>query len=294
MAENDRRPKVLVLGRGLLGQEIVQFLRDAGYAVDHIGRKPSPATDDFWDLARPNAFKLSSPYSHAVVAAGLTSFKACEQNERQSFWVNAVGRTAVVRELLDRGCHVTLLSSDAVFSGRTRVNTVGKTPDAQSVYGKHLAYAEESVIGMGGRATVLRLGKVMHSRLPILRDWTVRLSQGEVVRAFSDSVCAPISPGFASEAVGHVIAHDIAGRVNATSDVDMTWFEVAQSVARTVSVPISQVEEESCAGAWRDELCRRFSALPPTHPLPDSAPQGVSAVVSAVRSIMHEGGLQRT
>jgi len=280
--------KILVLGRGLVGREIAEALSKEGHLVDNIGREPGAASSSFWDLSRPGQFRLQGPYDCGVVAAGMTSFKACEADEARSFSVNVVGRSAAVRELLGMGCHVTLLSSDAVFSGERPIDRVDQPPDAQSVYGKHLAHAEDLVAEMDGDVAVLRLGKVMHRDLPLLRDWTAKLSQGTNVRAFLDSVCAPVSLEYATQAVSHVLKSNIVGTVNVTDDVDTSWFEVACLVANTVGVPVAHVERELCVKSLGNEVCRRFSALPLTHRLPDGAPRGAAAVISAVRLIMQE------
>lgn len=218
----------------------------------------------------------------AVIAAGLASVKACDASPRLSFSINVTGRVAVTKLLMSRGTHLVLISSDAVYSGDSRVTSCSLAPDARSVYGRHMAQSESEILESQGAASVIRLGKVMHSEIPILKDWLRGLRSGNSVSAFTDSRVAPISPGFAVDAVQYVVKNRACGIIHATGAADASWFDIAQVVAESVGVPRTMVTGVSCDSASEG---RKHAVLPITHELPAIHPVGIDAVRQTLRDL---------
>lgn len=277
--------KALVVGaRGFLGTRISDALRQSGYSVCGTTsmRTQSPGMRRL-DLREDVPSQFSDEhFDVAVIAAGLTSVKACDANPRLSFSINVTGRVAVSKLLMSRGTHLVLISSDAVFSGDSRVVSSSQAPDARSVYGRHMAQSESEILEFQGAVSVIRLGKVMHSEIPILKAWLEGLKSGNSVSAFTDSRVAPISPGFAVDAVQYVVENRVCGIIHATGVADASWFDIAQVVAESIGVPRTKVTGLPCDSASDG---RKHAALPTTHELPAIHLVGIEAVRQTVRDL---------
>lgn len=277
--------RALVVGaRGFLGARFSDALAQSGYAVcgttsmltqspgihrlNLLEDAPSQLPDQHFDIA--------------VISAGLASVRACDASPWLSFRINVTGRVAVSKLLMSRGTHLVLISSDAVYSGDSRITSRSLAPDARSVYGRHMAQSESEILESQGAASVIRLGKVMHSEIPILMDWFKALKSGNSIGAFKDSRVAPISPGFAVDAVQYAVNNRVSGIIHATGSRDASWFDIAQVVAESVGVPRTMVTGLSCDSASGG---RKHAVLPITHELPATHPVGLDAVRQALRDL---------
>lgn len=283
-----RAPKALVVGaRGLLGSQVTGLLRRSGYETWGSTPDPNPPSSllhlDLREGFPPWLADLDVEV--AVIAAGIGSIRYCEANPDESFRINVTGRVSVAQSLMSRGVHVVLISTDAVYSGDTRVVSASQATDARTVYGRHMAQSEIEILHHPGSAAVVRLGKVVQGDTPILRTWSDSLRGGRTVTAFFDSRIAPVSPGYAVDTVGFALRERLREIVHATAPVDIRWSEVADVVARKVGVTSSQVIRVPCVPTGER---RTFAALPTTHELPTTHPNGMEAVQQAVALIVGE------
>lgn len=283
-----RAPKALVVGAsGLLGSRAMEFLRRSAYKTWGSTSVPNPSSGllhlDLRGELPPWLF--DHEFEVAVIAAGIGSIRHCEANPDESFRINVTGRVSVAQSLMSRGVHVVLISTDAVYSGDSRVICASQATDARTVYGRHMAQSEIEILNHPGSVAVVRLGKVVQGGTPILRAWSDSLREGGTVRAFFDSRIAPVSPGFAVDAVGFALRESLQGIVHATAPVDVRWSDVADVVAEKVGVLPSRIIRVPCVPT--DER-RSFAALPITHVLPTTHPNGMEAVRKAVSQIVGE------
>lgn len=281
MSDLVRSHRVLVVGaRGFLGTKLVRRLMGRGYAV--LGTTSSLLSGDSFlhlDLGADHPeWLFDIDVDVAVIAAGLGSLRQCEVDPVRSLRINARGRADLATTLMSRGIHVVLISTDAVYSGDRR--PIGTAlPDARTVYGRHMAQAENDVLGALGSASVVRLGKVLHGRSEILLNWIGALRRGDDVHAFIDSQIAPVSLGFALDALEFAIASKSRGVINATGPDDVSWSDVAYTLAERGGWPTSRVVLSEHRPI-RER--RRFVALPATHDLPSAFPTGMECVRYAV------------
>lgn len=281
----DFESALIVGGDGLIGSYLSGFLLKLGVLVDLTSRRTHGGSGIYLDLSDSRTFSNipAKPYEFAVVAAGLSSVAACEHSPDLSYLVNVSGRLGVVNPLVEAGTRVISFSSDAVFSGDSPVLSSHQNPDARSVYGKHMAEFEREMIALGPLASVTRLGKVFHPRLPILSRWIRSLSAGEGIVAAEDLCTAPISFELVSDALELVLREKIEGLIHASSYSEISWYGIAKMVARALGKDENLVTGVSARDLQPAIVGKLHAVLPDTHYLGSNSARGEIAVSRAIQ-----------
>ena len=247
------RPVLVVGGDGLLGRALTLHLLEQGEPV-------IPTALLQTDLPRAIHFDLTSnswpalpPARAAVICAAVTSQDQCRKNPVGSRNVNVVQTLKLVRELVAEETFVVFISTNLVFDG----SKARRQPDEQRLprteYGRHKAEVEHALTGWPGQTAVVRLTKVFHSELPLLKKWRGDLSAGREVNAFSDYVCSPIHLATVIDGLVRVACESRPGVWQFSGREDVSYSTLAQSVARSCGASLSLVRSAPApAGALED------------------------------------------
>lgn len=242
--------RVLVIGAdGRIGRAFAVALRERGDAVIPTSRRPG-AEAIALDLADPGCAETALPDADvAFICAAMGGFANCRLHPEDSLRVNVTGPAALASRLTGRGIPVVLLSSSAVFDGATPEAPSDHPIAPTSVYGRHKAMAEAAVLALGPLASVLRLGKVLAADMPLLAGWVDALAEGRGVTAFTDLHCAPMTTGDAVTALLAVAARPDGGIFQYSAAADLSYFELAGSIAATLGAPAALVRPGSARAA---------------------------------------------
>ena len=101
------------------------------------------------------------------------------------------------------------------------------------------AIVEQSILALGERGTVIRLPKVVSSKVPLFAHWLSSLSRGQVIKPFSDLSLSPISLSFLTKALAQ---QHLTGIVHLSGAKQVTYEEFALLLAKALGVPTSLVE----------------------------------------------------
>jgi dTDP-4-dehydrorhamnose reductase len=244
---------VLVIGAdGQIGQELAAGLPRHGLLAlgttrhrDRIG--PGRV---FLDLESDvGTWPCPDNIAAAVLAAAVTGLDACERDPEATARVNVAANLALAEHLSGRGIHVIFLSSNQVFDGTRPHRKAGEATSPRTVYGRQKAEVEGHLLARDGRASVLRLTKVVTPGLPLLNGWTRALRSGSPIRPFRDVVIAPLPVGFVVEAVARIVWQRVSGIVQASGPVDVPYTEVASHIARRLGADPRLVQPMDSADA---------------------------------------------
>ena len=123
-------------------------------------------------------------YNAVVFCAADTKLADCEEHPEVTAKINVEATIALANFLRLRGAHLLLLSTNQVFDGSLPNRKVSEQVCPVNEYGRQKAEAERLILQMP-RSAVLRLTKVVHSDLPLLKQWESSLQAGQPIEAFN-------------------------------------------------------------------------------------------------------------
>lgn len=201
------------------------------------------STRVFLDLSDDvEGFEVPSGVDTAYLLAATTGIERCE-NDPTSWTVNVASATKLAARLLQQGCFVTFLSTNAVFGG-DRPRCDEDDPVAPiGAYARQKAEAERAIreaadrLSAANRLNVIRLTKTFALDTPPLPDWFRELELGNVIRPFADCVISPISLGFVTRSLLRTTALGIPGIVHLSGERDVTYAEFADALIAAFGLP---------------------------------------------------------
>jgi len=248
-SRGDGRSVLVVGADGMLARGLVTALERDGKCVWASTRRRTRVGDRevFLDLADP-ACEPQLPLNSietAVLCAAATSTEHCRLEPAATRQINVAGTIALATRLVDAGIFVIFLSSNTVFDGQTAFPKATDRTNPQTEYGRQKAQAEEQLLRLGERISVVRLSKVIPPDMPLIRGWVSDLRAGKVIHPFSDSVMAPVSSAFAVELLIRVLSRQLAGITQASASDDMTYESAARYVAAKLAANVRLIEPVS-------------------------------------------------
>ena len=145
------------------------------------------------DLASSTWPELQYNYFDAVVfCAAVTKIADCEGNPEITWKVNVQATVTLAKLFALRGSHLLLLSTNQVFDGSQPSRKVSEAVCPINMYGRQKAEAERLILEVP-RSAVIRLTKVVHPDLPLIKQWQSNLQSGLPIEAFADLNIAPIT-----------------------------------------------------------------------------------------------------
>ena len=237
-----RDAPVLVVGvEGLLGSAIAGRLAECGRPVVGTSRRPVAGLLPLDLAAAPSTWRLPEGLDAAVLCAAVTSTADCRARAAQARLVNVDATVELASRLVATGARVVFLSSNQVFDGTVAHVPAAAPRSPRTAYGRMKAEAEVAILGLGERATVVRLTKVLHRDMPLLAGWRAALEDGRPVEPFADLPFAPLTPGFAAAAVVATVDRQVGGIVQVSATHDVTYADVAYRMAGAAGQPRSLV-----------------------------------------------------
>ena len=236
-----RRSRALVIGAdGVIGRALAARLVASGWSVTGTSRRGGAALP--LDLAAENAAEAVLPDADvAYFVAAISRFADCDAAPDLARLVNVTAPIAIAGRLAARGTRVILLSTSAVFDGLEPRVPADRSVSPATVYGHLKAEAEAVFLAFGDGAAVLRLTKVLHPDMPLMRRWVETLSAGGTVSAFSDMTLAPVTLGHAVDALVRVAGDASGGIYQASARSDISYFDAVRHIARRLGVGADRV-----------------------------------------------------
>src|SRR5215831_3280860 len=238
------RYDALVIGAdSLVGSELVQALRAAGYAVRATSRRSRPDAIEL-DLADPDLSRLARDrFACAFVCAGVTAMQECEAAPERARLINVENTLKVMRALARAGTHLVFFSSGQVFDGE--IPRPGETAPRRpkNLYGRHKLAVEEAIVREGLPVAVLRITKILAQEpVGMFRTWHGALAAGQPAVAATNMTLAPVSVEDVAQAAIRLALDRRVGPWHLSSTDEVTYAQAARRMAEICGFPIALVQ----------------------------------------------------
>lgn len=241
--------RLLIVGAdGLLGGALRLRWRQQKRAVAATALLPVADPVDLvqFDLSRPpDAWPVLPACRTAVICAAITSLDQCRRDPDGTRRVNVEHTLALAQRLAKQGAFVVFLSTNLVYDGAKPLRRADEPACPKTEYGRQKADVEAGLIAAGVRHAVVRLAKVFHAGLPLLRDWLVSLRAGRSITPFTDMVCAPVALETVLQGLAKVAENQLEGRWQFSPDQDITYASIAAELARLARADASLIQPAS-------------------------------------------------
>lgn len=230
---------------GYLGSALAAGLRRRDRETLLAARSGAPTVIDLADPKPDLSAFERARITHAVIAASVTGFAACEREPERTREVNVAGTLNLASRLAGIGVTVVWFSSDNVFDGMASSYADDARPSPLNEYGRQKAEVELALPGVcGGRFIMARLGKVYgdtHGDGTLLDEMLGRMAAGREVRAASDQVFCQVHVEDVVESIIALMDRGARGVYNLCAPGARSRLLIARTAARALGVPESIV-----------------------------------------------------
>ena len=227
--------KYLVIGGdSLLGKAVIEHLKRFGQKVVATTRRRENVSDSslFLDLSgNVSSWDIPEGINKVFLCASVTKMEQCQRQPEESRRVNVDGMLLLAAMLSERGISIIYPSTSQIFDGQ-KPNRKADDEVCPSVeYGRQKGAAEKGVLSISDRHSIIRFTKILGPDNPLINDWIVKLTQGEVIYPFFDMVLAPLHVDFAAQIMIAVAEKESFGIWQASAEKDVTYEELARYIA---------------------------------------------------------------
>ena len=240
--------RILITGiTGYIGSNAATHFEAAGYDVygiskeKHGGKKSKLFRTDITDAtAVRKAMRAAKP---AIVfhAAGISSLKECEENEKLAHAVNAIGTKNIVDSLLaiNPSARLVLLSTDYVFDGRRGHYSEYDRQMPETVYGKSKLLAEKEAMRLKNSIIVRTSGVFGRGGGSFFKFLSDSFARGKSVDVYDDAFFTPTSIDFLLDSISKLIGEGFTGTIHIAGREKASRRQFALKLASAMGRPAS-------------------------------------------------------
>jgi len=238
--------KILVIGRGFLGNTIVkignaQKLEIIGTHVKNelcVDIQSERSVEKILDKINPDIL---------INCAAFTNVDEMERNPELGYGVNFRGVQNLVKSCSKRKISLIQISTDSVFDGEKGNYSEEDTPNPINEYAKSKFYAEKAIEPYLEKSTIIRTNLYGYNKEEkFLFNWIIKnLKKGITINGFDDVFFNPLEKSNLSEMIIEIAKNDIYGILHLASDKILSKYQFAQSVAERLDFPTSLIKRSS-------------------------------------------------
>jgi dTDP-4-dehydrorhamnose reductase len=223
---------LIVGGDSAIGRALSEYWRLRG-----VPHHASTKKLDLINASRPHIDLLDQQWSDiynyqydaVVFCAAYTRIDQCEYQPLESFKVNVNSTFLLAEKFANLGAYLLLLSSSKVFDGKTPNRRPVDQVCPTTEYGRQKAEIERILLGLP-RSAVLRLSKVIHPDMPLIKNWRIRVKAGEIINAYEDMFLAPVSIDKVSQKISDLVEKKDIGIYHLSGCEDISYFKFATQI----------------------------------------------------------------
>ena len=255
---------LIIGGNGLIGAALYQLLNRSVQSVIATTRRKDLISDAaiYLDLCDSRTWQIPAGNRVAYVCAAISRYADCRTDPEGSRLVNVANTTRLIRHLVESGCFVVFVSSNAVFDGRSPYRKTTDPVDPQTEYGRQKAQVEAQISELGSRICILRVAKVFPKNPPLFMDWIGQLREGATIRPFRDLTCAPVPLETVCECLMRLGSMEKPGVWHLSGDRDLSYAELASELADRSNLDRGLINPQSVrSSSHYSEHIPRFTSL---------------------------------
>lgn len=225
---------VLILGGdSVIGKALSDYFISRNIKHITTTRQISKVSRDcvFLDLERPDLWEVPPYVNAAVICAGISNLNFCRNNHKIAEKINVENILLLARKLNKRNVHITYISSNLVFDGTTPSKCPADKVNPKTVYGSLKAKAEIRLSDICKKLAIIRITKVFHKNMTLLKHWNSCLTCNKAINAFSDYNCAPLDLRTTIIGVYYITTNHLSGIWHFSPIKDVKYSEIAFELA---------------------------------------------------------------
>lgn len=263
---NEKR--VLVTGcNGFIGSLLVnQLLTYSSYHVfgvaKGVNRNPKLPSENYFELNLLDLGKISGVIKEIkpeiiIHTAAISQVDKCEEDIELCRNINELATHEIVKACQDLNCRLIFFSTDFVFSGENKWESISSTPNPKSVYAKSKQNAEQMVLGMNEKSAIIRpvlvYGYSPVADRPNIFTWVLdSLTNQKQINVVSDQMRTPTFVNDVVELTVSICEKSLQGIFHIGGSQEISVYEFARAIAEISSTNpklISPVLSQSLNGA---------------------------------------------
>ncbi|HEY6618712.1 MAG TPA: sugar nucleotide-binding protein [Steroidobacteraceae bacterium] len=250
---------LIVGGDSEIGAAALRAMLTKGFAAAATTRRRELVGPGrpFLDLGADIGSFEPAPRTQAVcICAAIARIATCAADPEGTAFINVDRTLALTDRFLARGIYVLFLSTNQVFDGRAPNVLPGALYSPVSEYGRQKARTETALrerMARGAPVGILRLAKVVSTRMALLDGWVRDLSAGKPINAFCDMTLAPTPTHLVCDAIIALLNNRQSDIFQFTGPRDVSYAAVAHFLATRLGAPPSLVNETSARSAGLPE-----------------------------------------
>lgn len=235
---------LIVGGDSAIGSALSAYWQAKGISHASSTRNKEAVTESrpYIDL-NANAWSEleANRYSAVVFCAGVTKLASCAEHPEATRKINVEATIALANFLSIWAVHLLFLSTNQVFDGSRPNRKVTEKVCPINEYGRQKAEAERLILQMP-RSAVLRLTKVVHPDMLLLKQWESSLKAGQSIEAFTNMSIAPITQETVVARIDKLVHKRETGIFHLSGESDISYYEFAKKFALNLNCNIDLVK----------------------------------------------------
>jgi len=242
---------LIVGGEGQIGSALKKHWNKKGKNFHSSTRNKNNEDKDtpLIDLSNPKTFENLQKYNYAIICAAITDILECEKNPKITRKINVLGTLKLITKLVREGTKIIYLSSNHVFDGETPLKKYDSIRNPVNEYGRQKAETE-SIIEKKSNIFILRLTKVVHKDLAIIKQWVSQLKLGKEIFAFYDMSISPIDINVVLDKIDNLMKSNKRKISQLSGERDISYYQFAKELAKRHGYSGNLVIKKS----WKDTL----------------------------------------
>jgi dTDP-4-dehydrorhamnose reductase len=234
-----KKPKILIVGiDSMIAQNLISNPILNNFDIYGTTRRVWNHKDNqkllHLDLASDKINLLQESFDFAVICAGETNIKNCQNFYDKAKQINVDNTIYLISNLISNGTFVLFLSSNAVFDGSKPFCKPTDLTNPINNYGKFKLEVENYLANQKVPSSILRLTKVVAPNFGILAEWSKSLANNIEINAYTDLLISPIELEEATESIISIINLRSTGIFHLGGKVEMSYYEFAMDQFKNV------------------------------------------------------------
>jgi dTDP-4-dehydrorhamnose reductase len=238
--------KVLIIGGdSLIGNYLEKFIiNELGFNVTKTSRRENISSNEiFFDLRQEQEISLIENYDFAVICAGITNIRYCQENQDEAKHVNLINIIRLIDTLIQNRCHVIFLSSNLVFSGEKAFYDKDDLRNPKTIYGDLKKQVEDYLLeACPASSSILRLTKVLPDRLTAYQPWQKEVIEGNTVTMYVDTYISPVMIEEVGDVVANLLRDKLSGIFQLGGYNEISNFDFAISWATQNNLDVTLIK----------------------------------------------------